>query len=40
MTREDAEKLLEAIQNNENETQKKVNEQKAKVGVIRSGKNW
>ncbi len=40
MTRDEAEKLLQAIQNNEDNTRKKVNAQKAKGGAVSSGKNW
>ena len=40
MTRDEAEKLLQAIQNNEDNTRKKVDAQKAKGGAVQSGKNW
>ena len=39
MSREEADQMLQAMQNEENKTREKVNAQKAKA-VGRSGKNW
>lgn len=39
MSREDAENILDAMQQQEDRTREKVNAQRA-VGVARSGKNW
>ncbi|MBP5589650.1 MAG: hypothetical protein J6X26_03865, partial [Bacteroidales bacterium] len=41
MSKEDAERLLNALANEDKEVQEKVNEEKAKKAVVgRSGKNW
>ena len=39
MSREDAENILDAMQQQEDRTREKVTAQRA-VGVARSGKNW
>ena len=40
MTKQEAEQYLKAIQNNEDKTQEKIKEQKAKGAVVKGKKNW
>lgn len=40
MTKQEAEQFLKAIQNNEDKTQEKIKEQKAKGAVVKGKKNW
>lgn len=40
MSKEDAERMLEAMKNDEKKTMEKVNQQKVKVGVINVEKDW
>lgn len=40
ITKQEAEQFLKAIQNNEDKTQEKIKEQKAKGAVVKGKKNW